>query len=149
TALALSVGLAGQDDAGARKELTPRPITFSKAALPLDKALAELQAQTGNVVADPRRQKTNPEVALPVGPMPFWPAIDAVAKASGIGISPYLVDGAVALTDSPYRSGATAYAGLFRLMLRRLSVTRDEETQAHQCHLAVDVAWEPRFRPFY
>ena len=149
-ALPLTLALAGADDpAAARQELAPRLVTFSKGSLPLPEALAELTAGTGNTVADQRRHKTAPAVALPGGPTAFWPALDAIGRASGIGVSPYLADEGVGLVDAPYRPVPTAYAGIFRIAARRVAVTREEETQTRHCQLALDVAWEPRFRPFY
>lgn len=147
----LTVGAPAQDDsqAVARKQLDPRGIAFSAPALTLQRALAEVATQTGNTIGDLRRQKTNPTVTLPAGKTMFWPALDALAKASGIGYSAYSADAGVALTDTPYRAVPTAYAGIFRIALRRIAVSRDEETQAHHLQLAFDIAWEPRFRPFY
>jgi hypothetical protein len=149
--LTLATAPAGDNDpqAVARKELSPRAVTFSKPTLPLPQALAELTAGTGNAVGDRRRDKADPPVALPTGPTTFWPALDAISRASGIGHSPYVSDGGVTLTDMPYRALPTAYAGLFRVAVRRVAVSRDEETGSRHCQLALDVAWEPRFRPFY
>jgi hypothetical protein len=149
--LALAVAFAGGDDpqSTGRKALTPRPVAFSKRTLPLQDALAELAKSTGNKVGDQRRDKTRPETMLPAEPTNFWPALDAIGKASGIGFSANLADGGVALVDAPYRPIATAYGGIFRIALRRLAVAREEETATRHCQLALDVAWEPRFRPFY
>jgi hypothetical protein len=147
----MAVAVTGEDDpeAAARKELAPRSVTFSKRMLPLQDALAELARATGNRVGDTRRQKTNPMVPLPAGATSFWPALDAIGKASGIGFSPYLAEAGVALTDTPYRPVPTAYAGIFRVAARRRGVNLDEETQTRHCQVALDIAWEPRFRPFY
>jgi hypothetical protein len=131
------------------KELLPRPVTFSKAALPLQQALEEIAQQTGNTISDQRGQRTSPVVKLPAGPVLFWPAIDAIGKATGVGFSPFLGEGEIGLTTAPYRSVPHAYSGLFRISQRRVALTLDEETQAHHCRLALDIAWEPRFRPFY
>jgi hypothetical protein len=139
----------GDPQSTALKELAPRSVTFSRPALPLPQALAELATQTGNTVGDLRRTKAGPVVTLPTRPTTFWPALDAIAKASGIAYSAYTADGGVALTDAPYRAVQTAYTGLFRVAVRRVEVSRDEETRAHHCRLGLDVAWEPRFRPFY
>ncbi len=151
TIAAVTAAALAQDDpqAAARKEIAPRSVVFAKSTLPLQQALAELGTQSGNAIGDPRRQKTNPAVALPSGPTTFWPALDAIAKSAGVGYSPYLAESGVALTDTPYRAAPTAYSGLFRVALRRIAVARDEETQAHHVQLAFDIAWEPRFRPFY
>ncbi len=146
----LGAATAGDDPQPvASQPLAPRPATFSKPALPLPAAITELSAGTGNAITDPRRERTVPTVILPAGPVTFWPALDAIGRSSGVGFSPYAVTGSVALTDAPYRPVPTAYAGLFRVAVRRLAVSRDEETRAHQCQLALDVAWEPRFQPFF
>jgi hypothetical protein len=141
---------AGDDaQAAARKLLAPRPVEFSKTAMPLQDALAELARGTGNRIADPRREQTNPIVALPAGRTRFWPALDAIGLASGIGFSSYLPDGGVGLTEAPYRRVPIAYTDLFRVAVRRVAVVRDEETQLHHTQLGFDIAWEPRFQPFY
>jgi hypothetical protein len=145
----LTVAFAGDSSPATRKELAPRTVRFSKPQLPLEQALTELTAQSGNSVADQRRVKTNPTVAVPAEPTTFWPALDAIAQAAGIGFSPYIADGGVAMIDSAHRRVPTAHIGLFRVAVRRIAVSRDEETQTHHCQLAVEVAWEPRFRPFY
>jgi hypothetical protein len=150
-ACALAPVVFAQDEfqAAARKELQPRPIVFSKPELPLSEVLRELSAHTGNVVTDQRRQKSTPAIKLPTEPTTFWPALDTVGRSSGIKFSPYVAEGGVALVDAPYRQVPVAYSGIFRIAQRRVAVSRDEETQARLCHLALEVAWEPRFRPFY
>jgi hypothetical protein len=146
-----AASFAGNNDPqiAARKALVPRQFMFSKPALPLNEALAELVKGTGNLVGDQRGAKTAPQINLPAAPTTFWPALDAIANASGIGFSANLADGGVALTEGPYRPVSTAYGGIFRIALRRLAVVRDEETNTRHCQLALDVAWEPRFQPFY
>src|SRR5687768_10034041 len=92
---------AGENRAPA--ELAARPFTFSKPALPLEQALSELTTRTGNAVADTRTRKSSPMVRLPMGPTTFWPALDALADAGGIGYTAYTDAGGVALVDGPYR----------------------------------------------
>jgi hypothetical protein len=41
------------------------------------------------------------------------------------------------------------YAGIFRCAIKRLGVERDLESGMHFCTLTLEVAWEPRYRPFY
>jgi hypothetical protein len=149
--LAVTASFAGGDDSqsAGRKALTPRTVAFSKSMLSVPEALAELTKGTGNRVGDQRREKTRPALTLPAEPTNFWPALDAIGKTSGIGFSTNLADGGVALVDAPYRPVPLAYGGIFRIALRRLAVVRDEETATRQCQLALDVAWEPRFQPFY
>jgi hypothetical protein len=126
-------------------ELTPRPVTFAAKVLPLQDVLNALEKQTGNAVADRRSQRDNPLVKTPANPSTFWRTLDSL----GLGHSAYQPDGGVALVDGQRRPLKTHYDGLFRFAVKRISVSRDEETQAHQCHVTLDVAWEPRFQPLY
>ena len=148
SAVAFCHAAQGDPEAEARKALEPRTFTFSQPSLPLDKALAELTAKTGNRVADTRKSATNPALNLPKEPTTFWQALDAIGRISGVGFSAFGETG-VALTDAPYRAMPTAYAGIFRIARRRVAVIRDDETDSRQCQLAFDVTWEPRFQPFY
>jgi hypothetical protein len=130
-------------------EVQPRTVTFASDELALDQALVELQKQTGNVVHDRRAEPRNLKVKLPAKSGKFWPMLDAIGKATGTRISTYEADGGVALVDGAYRPLVTDYSGIFRIAVKRVSVFRDEETQAHLCQVNLDVAWEPRFKAFF
>src|SRR5262249_51729237 len=41
------------------------------------------------------------------------------------------------------------YSGLFRLGIKRLDVVNIQDPEAHYCVLYLEVAWEPRFQPFF
>lgn len=127
--------------------LTPRTATLK--ATTLQGALKELQAQTGNAVRDQRTSRTDPTIALSQATGRFWPLLDALGKATSVGFTPYGADGSIALVDAPYRVVPTAYSGLFRLTLKRIAISQDFEAKAHSCVVALDVAWEPHFKPFY
>ena len=64
-------------------------------------------------------------------------------------LSIYQPDGGVAIGDITYRPLQTSYSSVFRFAVKRLVVTRDEEAQAHTCHVTLDIAWEPRVQPLY
>src|ERR1043166_6877195 len=145
--LTVALAVGGDPQADARKWLEPKAFPFSEAKLPFAKALGELMEKTGNSIRDERKQIENPKVSLPMGPTTFWPALDEIGRASGVGFSAY-GDGVV-LTDTPYRAVPTAYGGIFRVAHRRTTLVRDEETDSRHCQLALDVTWEPRFQPFY
>lgn len=127
--------------------LAPRTATIK--AMTLQGALKELQTQTGNQVHDRRANRTDPMLALSRGNGPFWPLLDTIGQSTGIGFTPYGPDGTVALVDAPYRAVPIAYSGLFRLALKRIALSHDFESMTHSCHVTLDVAWEPHFRPFY
>ncbi len=130
-------------------DLKPRRVTFLKQQLMLSEALEQLQKQTGNVVNDARTNRTDPTIVVPAGATDFWPALDAIGKASGIGFSMYQADGGVALIDRKFRAGIVDYRDRFRFAFKRITTSWDDDTQAHLCHVAFDVAWEPRIRPLY
>jgi hypothetical protein len=119
------------------------------AEISLEQALADLKKQTGNTVEDRRSTPTNPRLKLAAKPGEFWKTLDAIGKETGIGFSSYQPDGGVALVDKPYRELKTHYSGPFRFAVKRVAVTRDDETQAHTCHVTLDTAWEPRFAMLY
>jgi hypothetical protein len=128
-------------------ELQPQSVKFSADKLKLDDALRQLQTQTGNVLKDLRKNPENPALSMKRGE--FWPALDAVCKQAKIGFSAYQPDGGVALVDTPNRELKTFYSGIFRFAFKRITASRDEETQAHHCQVTLDAAWEPRFKALY
>jgi hypothetical protein len=131
------------------KELQPRLFSFDKTKATVAEALEQLAVQTGNRVVDRRKNKTDAPLQLSVRDVPFWQALDAIAKASGAGVSLYEADGSIALVDRPASKVASVYSGVFRLAMRKVVATRDEEAGTHTCSLHVEIAWEPRVQPFY
>ncbi len=130
------------------RELQPIPALFPAGETSLADILAALK-QTGNVVTD-RRQPAKPvQLTLPMKMGDFWPTLDTVGEKTGIAFSAYQPDGGVALVDRPYRQLPTSYSGVFRFAVKRVNVTRNDETQTRLCTVTLDVAWEPRFQPFY
>jgi hypothetical protein len=123
-------------------------VTFSKETLTLTEALAELEKQTGNRIVDRRSSKDNPKLTFRAMTGKFWPMLDAIA-GQGVSFSAYHEAGALAIVDAPHRKLTTHYDGIFRFAVKRLSVSRDDETQAHSCNVTLDTAWEPRFQMLY
>jgi hypothetical protein len=114
----------------------------------IEQVLAELKKQTGNTVEDRRTHPSNAKLTLPRN-AGFWQSLDAIGEQTGVGFSAYQPDGSVALVDKPYRKLMTHYDGPFRFTVKRISVSRDDETQAHTCKLTLDAAWEPRLAMLY
>jgi hypothetical protein len=142
------VGATGEDAREqAKRELLPRSVHLRAEAIPLSEALAELRRQTGNEVADRRHTKTDPKLNLHLENSTFWPALDAIAKAAGCGVSTYQPDQQVALVDAALPSVSTIYQGIFRISTTGLSVAQSAGT--HICTITLDIAWEPRFEPLY
>jgi hypothetical protein len=132
----------------ALKDLAPKTITF-RGGLPLTKALAELAKQTGNTVADRRREdKSDPEIKLDLQKATFWQALEDIARAADLRIALYQRDGQIALVDGPYHAVPVSFSGLFRTAVKRVIAVRDLESDAHFYLAQLEVAWEPRFQPF-
>jgi hypothetical protein len=130
------------------------PITAKTAtiqdSLPLDKALAELGRQTGNTVEDRRSKKDDTRLGLDISKMTFWQALELIARDADARIDFYQKDGVLALVDGPYREPvAVSYDGIFRVEVKRISATRDLAADAHFYEVSLEVAWEPKFTPFF
>lgn len=135
--------------AAALKELEPRTITLQEKDITLKGALTALFKQTGNRVVDRRQVKNETRLKLNLERATFWQALDAIAREADARVSLFEQDGALALTDGPNRELPVSYHGLFRTTVKRLDLTRLLEADAHFAIVYLEVAWEPRFRPFF
>ncbi len=145
--VAVSGFAADPPKASAPKDLTPRTFTY-QGEITLSKALAELARQTGNTVGDYRRERSDPGFKLDVKGVPFWQALEAIARSADVRISLYQLDGKIALVNGPYREVPVSFHGLFRVAVKHVAGFRDLETGAHFYVARLELAWEPRFRPF-
>jgi hypothetical protein len=151
------VGPAWGDDKGKAKapendvpkELAPRPFTLQGKDLELPKVLAELAKQTGNAIEDRRREKNETKVKLDLKNATFWQAVDAIAKESDARINLYDPSGKVVLVDGPYLVQPVSYSGIFRLAVKRVDTSHFLDMGSHTMVVHLDVAWEPRFQPFF
>ncbi|MCS7045556.1 MAG: hypothetical protein NZO58_04280 [Gemmataceae bacterium] len=132
--------------AAALRELEPRLISFSATDGDVDTFLEALRLHTGNRVID-RRQRKTPLPPLTLAKATFWQALDQFARQAQCGYSPY--GGGIALVDAPNPSRWISYHGITRVSVKRIAVVRDFETASGLCIVHLDVAWEPRFEPFY
>ena len=143
----------------ARKELEPRLLTLVNDAIPLDEALKLLQ-ETGNTVVDRRKNhRDNPKLKLDLKNATFWQALDGIiGKLDEIhrkldqGRCRYHLhqdDGTLALVDGTPPRQNTAYAGICRLALGKVSLLRFEDSGSSFCDAEVELTWEPRFLPIY
>ena len=150
TTLGLLLVLCSAADADTPKELTPKTITLQGADIAVDKALKELASQTGNPVADRRREKNEiKSLKLDLKKATFWQALDAIAKAADARVSLYERDGKIALVDGPYQMMPVSYSGLFRVTVKGLHLRHLLDSDTHDCILNLEIAWEPRFQPLF
>jgi hypothetical protein len=141
---------AKNPDADLPKELAPKTITLQGSDIPLSKALKELASQTGNPVADRRREKgETKQLKLDLKNATFWQALDAIAKAADTRVSLYERDGKIALVDGPHQAMPISYSGLFRVSVKEIHLHRYLDSDAHSCDIKLEVAWEPRFQPLF
>jgi hypothetical protein len=135
--------------AQAKKRLEPRLLSLPLGKYTVAQFLSQLQTQTGNVVLDRRQTRNDAPVALELNKVAFWEALDRFSAVAGCGYTAYGSDGAVILTDAAGRSPQVSYHGITRTELKRIAVARDFESGTSTCTVQLDVAWEPRFQPFY
>src|SRR5262245_45738844 len=141
---------AGDPWEAAKQEVQPRIFSWKSESIDLADALKWLEAQTGNTVADRRQIKSNPKLTFdPRAKVSFWSSLDDLVKQVGCGLSLYQPDGQLALVDTRNHPVATAYSGIFRIAAKRIGATRDFETGTHVAMVTLEIAWEPRFQPFY
>jgi hypothetical protein len=124
--------------------------------LKVSKALAEIQKQTGNSIADlPRTAAASipdPEITVQFDRTPFWTALDFVLDRAQLSIYPYGQAGALQIVprgpnDLP-RTGRAAVQGPMRI--EPVSVTAKRELRsstAPALQIALEAAWEPRLQP--
>lgn len=136
-------------ESGLPKELAPRPVTLDEKEIPLSAALAELAKQTGNVVEDRRKEKDDVRLRLELKKATFWQALDAIAKEADAKLALYERDGKVALVDGPHVATPASYSGLFRVGVKSIRTERSLDPDAHFAVVKLEVAWEPRFTPFF
>jgi hypothetical protein len=131
------------------KELEPRVFALKAENLPLKDVLRRLLEQTGVGVMDRHQTKEERRLTGAFHNVPFWQALDQIASVTGSGISLYQAEGGPALVDGPYRPLPVSYGGLFRTAVKQIRLGRDLEANTHLCNVLLEIAWEPRFQPFY
>lgn len=131
-------------------------VTLSGEAVPLSKALAALQEQSGNKIVDFRRrfqqQVTDPQLNLNLQDVPFWQAIDQILDQAGLKVYPYGEERTVCVVTKPEgelpRAERAAYSGPFRFEPIRVIARRDlREPGSGSLLFTLEVAWEPRLKP--
>lgn len=138
--------LIGAADEGLRPP-QPRLVTVH-GKMPLTKALAEISRQSGVRVEDGRGQP-DVDIAIDLGGVPFWQAVDTVANTAGATVDLYRGNGPVTLVSRRpgHRPPTVSHDGLFRFALKRVVSARDLESGIDTCTLFLEAAWEPHLQP--
>jgi hypothetical protein len=128
----------------------PRLLTLELKDLTLTKALAQLATRTGITVEDRREANDDPPLKLRLNNATFWQALDAIAQEADVRLGLYERDGKIALRRRPesYQNAPVSYDGLFRTSVKRISAVRNLDADLSHYEATLEVAWEPRFRPF-
>ncbi len=144
---ALAVIRKALRDEQIKRDLAPKLVTIDD-ELPVSKMLAELEKQTGIRVED-RREGTDAKIKLKLNKVTFWQALDAIAKEAD-GRIDYYRPGSIRLMarEPNYVTPPISYNGIFRTVVRRITAIHDLESEGSNYTAIVEVAWEPRFRPF-
>ena len=132
-------------------------ITLQAKGIRLSEAIQKLQALSGNSINDLREQTggevTNPAFDLDLKGVPFFEALDEVARKGGVTINFFSGDGSIGLISGamgatmPTGKPMVAYGGPFRVQFKELAVVRDFGTGVGTANAQFEVAWEPRLRP--
>jgi hypothetical protein len=129
--------------------LESRTVTLREGDIPLSKALAELQRQSGVTVVDDRGEKDS-SIALNLDKAPFWQAADAIAAAARARAVPSR-EGTVRLARlrPGDRVPPTSYDGDFRTRVLTVECKRQLEGDDHRCLLTLELVWTPTLRPLF
>lgn len=139
----------------AESSIQPSLVTLH-GKMPLSKALAALQEQTGNKIIDVRREAVadvpDPEVSIDLEKAPFWQALDRVLSPTGLTVYPYGDNRAVQVVMQPdedrSRSQHVWYSGPFRFEAVSVVAERDLRNPKNRAlRLELEIAWEPRLAP--
>jgi hypothetical protein len=132
-------------DAQIKRDLSPKRFTIDD-ELPVSKMLAELKKQTGIEVED-KREGEDSKIKLKLNNVTFWEALDAIAKQADGRVN-YLNGIVLEARPENYVNPPVSYNGIFRAIVRRITAQRLLEREGSTYTADVEVAWEPRFRPF-
>ncbi|WP_422929873.1 hypothetical protein [Singulisphaera sp. PoT] len=127
-------------------------ITLQGKGIRLTEVLQKLQSQSGNMISDLRESEgsevTNPGLDLDLQDVPFFQALDEVARQAEVTPNYYTGDGSVGLmAGKPPEKGLVQYAGPFRIAFKQVSSVRDLQAGTSTANTQFEVAWEPRLRP--
>ncbi len=124
--------------------------------LKVSKVFAEIQKQTGNLIADlPRAAGAaipDPEIEVTFDKTPFWTALDAVLDQAQLSVYPYGQPHTLQIVprgpnDLP-RTGRAVIQGPMRI--EPISVVAKRELRSSSppaLQISLEVAWEPRLQP--
>jgi hypothetical protein len=147
----LSFGfLLAADDPNPSTPFTPTLITLDLHDTPLDKALDELEKQI-DVPFEREKMDASRRVTLSVSKVPFWDALEKLAKAADHRI--YFLDAGrkimlVGNERVSYRETPLSIDGPFRVGCKRVTSIYDLEAEKSIYEVHLDLHWEPSVSVF-
>jgi hypothetical protein len=130
-------------------------VTLQSDKLTLKQALADVTKQTGIHLEEPRGLPEEP-LDLDLKHVPFWQAIDSIAKTANARVNLYPTSGRIVLAKrgDKYCLSPISYDGRFRLSVKKVTTTRDLEVGDDApgrgaTHVALEIAWDPELLPLY
>jgi hypothetical protein len=135
-------------------DLPPLPagkkVTLPGERMPLSKALAEVERQTGIRVED-RRETGDTEIQVDAAESLFWEAVDRIARAGEANVYVYPGSGRIVLTraQGPHQPGRITYSGPFRISLKEVATRLNLESGGRTTSATFEAAWEPSLQAFY
>ncbi|HLW66157.1 MAG TPA: hypothetical protein VKS79_12670 [Gemmataceae bacterium] len=133
----------------------PKPEASRVSLDPSAKTVAEAAASVSkqaNIPIDVSRALTDKPVRLTLQNVPFWEALDQLAKASNHRLSISAQGSKIALFGGPseeYGQAPVDVQGPFRFSGRKTLGKIDLETGQSTTEVDIDIVWEPRFKAFY
>lgn len=128
-------------------EVQPKRVSLPEKDM-LRSALKKVQQQTGiEVVPDEEAELKFPAKLEQV---PFWQALDTIAKTADMRVALYRPDGKLGLVKDRrgWREMPTSYDGMFRVVLKKMTINYDLEEDVRYGVAGLELAWEPRFQAF-
>jgi hypothetical protein len=135
----------------------PTLITLTAKDQPMAEVLAEIAQQSGNPIKDHREafgQVVEPrKLSVAYEKKQFWPALDEVLDQGQLTVYGYSGEDGLAIVNRAPGAGPRAarasYSGAFRLEPKRLEAVRDLTGGGQGgLRLILEIAWEPRLKPF-
>jgi hypothetical protein len=120
-------------------------LTLTAEKQPLTKVLEALSRATGVKIVS-RLGEANPNITVRVKDVSFWDGLDAVADAAQARIEPG-TDALYLLADENNSRRWVRRDGPFRSSVKRVTVSRDLDSNNGKCNVTLEVAWVPTLLP--
>ncbi|MFO0863405.1 MAG: hypothetical protein U0744_01865 [Gemmataceae bacterium] len=129
--------------------LKPRLFTPSLSEQKLTEVLSDLAKQTGSKLRDRRSKGDDPVITMPAQGRTFWQMAQHLSETLNCRLSIFDNEGPALIDGVSRKQQPVSLDGIVRITLKRWNVQRDEENGIHVATATLDIAWEPRFEPFY